>query len=190
MSATPDDIELHKLVGTALDFELELVQVEREGSYKRGDWELSWEEKAAAVPALKESGNAHFKRGDALAAEADYMKALGFLEALKLAESEMQHQHHLHLQRNCNAIAACTNASRFLLRLLLTFAVTFLFLFLFSASSCLCHLTRRSNTSAFYTWHGNTFYNLTHATPLCGCTTTATPNEPCFIRQARSRLSI
>ena len=89
MSATPDDIELHKLVGTALDFELELVQVEREGSYKRGDWELSWEEKAAAVPALKESGNAHFKRGDALAAEADYMKALGFLEALKLAESEM-----------------------------------------------------------------------------------------------------
>lgn len=157
MSATPDDIELHKLVGTALDFELELVQIEREGSYKRGDWELSWEEKAAAVPALKESGNAHFKRGDAPAAEADYMKALGFLEALKLAESEMQHQHHLHLHRNCNAIAACTNASRFLLRLLLTFAVTFLFLFLFSASSCLCRLTRRSNTAAFYTWHGNTF---------------------------------
>ena len=45
MSATPDDIELHKLVGTALDFELELVCVEVEGSYKRGDWELSWAEK-------------------------------------------------------------------------------------------------------------------------------------------------
>eukprot|EP00729_Bicosta_minor_P002285 gene2285-3995_t len=93
MSATPDDIELHKLVGTALDFELELVQVEREGSYKRGDWELSWEEKAAAVHTLKESGNAHFKRGDALAAEADYMKALGFLEALKLAESTLETEH-------------------------------------------------------------------------------------------------
>lgn len=90
MSATPDDIELHKLVGTALDFELELVCVEVEGSYKRGDWELSWAEKAAAVPSLKESGNGHFKRGDATAAEADYLKALEYLEALKLAESTLE----------------------------------------------------------------------------------------------------
>merc|ERR1719198_73419 len=64
MSADPADLDLHKLAGNAVSYRLELMEVVPPGGYVREDWELSWAEKASAVPELKAAGNSLFALGD------------------------------------------------------------------------------------------------------------------------------
>jgi AH receptor-interacting protein len=64
MAMDPGDLDLHMLGSTALEFELELLSVVLPGNYIKEDWELSWKQKAVAVPKLKEEGNVLFKVKD------------------------------------------------------------------------------------------------------------------------------
>ena len=85
MSADPADLDLHKLAGNAVSYRLELMEVVPPGGYVREDWELSWAEKASAVPELKAAGNSLFALGDHAAAAAEYHTAIRYLEGLELA---------------------------------------------------------------------------------------------------------
>ena len=63
---------------------LELLKVEEPGEYKRETWTLDNEEKTAAVPVLREEGNALYKEKKYEAASEKYAEAIGILETLAL----------------------------------------------------------------------------------------------------------
>lgn len=63
-----------------LCFELELVGVEQPGDYKKDHWAMTDGEKTVATSALREEGNALYKRGDYEGASGKYFEALSYLE--------------------------------------------------------------------------------------------------------------
>lgn len=69
-----------------LAFEIELLGVEQPGEYKKDSWAMSKDEKATAVPVLKEEGNALYRSGDYRKAAEKYFEAIGYLEELSIRE--------------------------------------------------------------------------------------------------------
>ena len=71
---------------TPLIFELELLRVEQPGDYKKEHWAMTGQEKEAAIPKLKEEGNALYKDGKHREASEKYFEALSYLEELCIKE--------------------------------------------------------------------------------------------------------
>jgi len=69
-----------------LVFELELLQVEQPGNYKKDSWAMTDDEKSDIVSRLKEEGNTLYKAGDREGAIEKYFEALHYLEDLSLKE--------------------------------------------------------------------------------------------------------
>ena len=69
-----------------LGFEIELLNVERPGSYKQDSWAMTDKEKLDLVPQLKEAGNSLYKKGDYQMASDKYFEALGYMESLVIKE--------------------------------------------------------------------------------------------------------
>ena len=67
-----------------LTFQLELLQVEQPGEYKKDSWAMSAEEKDGAIDRLREEGNALYRAGNRAEACDKYFEALGYLEELSL----------------------------------------------------------------------------------------------------------
>uniref|UniRef100_A0A1B6LD13 peptidylprolyl isomerase n=1 Tax=Graphocephala atropunctata TaxID=36148 RepID=A0A1B6LD13_9HEMI len=69
-----------------LQFTIELVKVERAGEYAQESWQLTEDEKLAAVPQLREQGNDLYRQRQYTAAADKYAQAIGYLEQLLLRE--------------------------------------------------------------------------------------------------------
>ncbi len=67
-------------------FEIELVRVERPGSYKQDSWALTDNEKMTLVPKLREIGNELYRNKNYKEASGKYFEALGYLESLSIRE--------------------------------------------------------------------------------------------------------
>ncbi|KAG8306687.1 Aryl-hydrocarbon-interacting protein-like 1 [Homalodisca vitripennis] len=68
-----------------LQFTIELLKVERPGEYTQESWQLTEDEKLAAVPRLKEEGNHLYSQRQYQAAADKYAQAIGYLEQLILS---------------------------------------------------------------------------------------------------------
>lgn len=69
-----------------LIFEIELLQVDQPGEYRKETWQMDVDEKLLAVPKLKEEGNQFYVKKQYNEATEKYAKALGLLEQLCLRE--------------------------------------------------------------------------------------------------------
>ncbi|XP_054258764.1 AH receptor-interacting protein-like [Macrosteles quadrilineatus] len=69
-----------------LQFVIELLKVENAGEYERESWQLSEDEKLAAVPRLREQGNLLYQQKQYQAAADKYAEAIGYIEQLLLKE--------------------------------------------------------------------------------------------------------
>lgn len=69
-----------------LAFEFELLRVEQPGDYKKDSWAMTEPEKTAAVPVLKEEGNALYRAGEYHRAAEKYFEALSYLEEMVIKE--------------------------------------------------------------------------------------------------------
>ena len=67
-------------------FEIELLHVEKPGSYKQDSWAMTDEEKVELVPKLKEDGNELYRNKNYKQASDKYFEALGYLESLSIKE--------------------------------------------------------------------------------------------------------
>ena len=78
--------DLDSLNNTPLMFELELLQVDQPGEYKKEHWAMTEAEKYSAIPKLKEDGNALYKEEKYLKASDKYFEALSYLEEMCIKE--------------------------------------------------------------------------------------------------------
>ena len=69
-----------------LAFEFELLRVEQPGDYKKDSWAMTDKEKTAAIPVLKEEGNALYRAGEYHKAADKYFEALSYLEEMIVKE--------------------------------------------------------------------------------------------------------
>lgn len=69
-----------------LAFEFEIMDVEQPGDYKQASWAMTEDERASAVPTLKEEGNALYRQRNYQAAAEKYFEALSHLEGLSIKE--------------------------------------------------------------------------------------------------------
>lgn len=81
----PDLDKIHE-DAAPISFELELLEVKQPGDYNPDHWALTDEEKAKALPVLREEGNTLYKRGEYLLASRKYYHALGYLEQQLIKE--------------------------------------------------------------------------------------------------------
>ncbi|XP_013389110.1 AH receptor-interacting protein [Lingula anatina] len=70
----------------SLQFTIELLKVEEPGEYKKETWVMDEPEQIAAVPQLKDEGNALYKEKKYSEASAKYGQAIGILEQLSMKE--------------------------------------------------------------------------------------------------------
>ena len=63
-----------------LCFEFELLRVDQPGNYQQDHWAMTDDEKATAIPVLKEEGNSLYKEGKHNLASEKYFQALSYLE--------------------------------------------------------------------------------------------------------------
>ncbi|KAJ3105821.1 hypothetical protein HDU97_007465 [Phlyctochytrium planicorne] len=87
--ATAEDAEANKdlllLVGSPLEFEIELVSVQEPGDFTKEIWEMSSAEKFEEAPTRKDEGSALYRQGDIDGACEKYTRALMLLESLSLS---------------------------------------------------------------------------------------------------------
>lgn len=72
--------------GSPVCFEFELLRVEQPGDYQQEHWAMTDAEKSAAIPILKEEGNALYKKGEYETASTKYFEALSYLEEQLIKE--------------------------------------------------------------------------------------------------------
>jgi hypothetical protein len=82
--------DLREAMGSEVEVEIELVSVQRGGSYERSSWELTWVEKIQAVLDYKHAGNAAVGRKDYTAAAVQYEHAIGLVESVRLASKSKE----------------------------------------------------------------------------------------------------
>eukprot|EP00048_Salpingoeca_helianthica_P004850 m.81601 g.81601 ORF g.81601 m.81601 type:complete len:350 (-) comp13370_c5_seq4:290-1339(-) len=74
--------DLLAIMDSPIVLTVKVLDIELPGEFAREHWELSLQEKLAAVPGLREQGNTHFRSGQYAQATASYETALGYIEAL------------------------------------------------------------------------------------------------------------
>lgn len=77
--------DLREALGSELELEVELVTVQRGGSYTKSSWELTWAEKVQAVLDYKRAGNDAVARKDFTTAATQYEHAIGLVESVRMA---------------------------------------------------------------------------------------------------------
>ncbi|KAJ3216662.1 hypothetical protein HDU67_009190 [Dinochytrium kinnereticum] len=87
--ANAEDTQANKdlllLVGSPLEFEIDLISVQEPGDFTREIWEMTSSEKFAEAPVRKEEGTALYRAGDFAGACEKYARALMLLESLSLS---------------------------------------------------------------------------------------------------------
>lgn len=99
--ASKKNQDLYALVGSPIDFTFELHDVKPIGAFEQKVWEMSPRERYEAIPALKERGNACFRRKEYEEACASYFKAMSHVEIL-LAASESSEIPGVGVEEVCN----------------------------------------------------------------------------------------
>eukprot|EP00051_Salpingoeca_urceolata_P016895 m.227074 g.227074 ORF g.227074 m.227074 type:complete len:343 (-) comp18810_c0_seq8:118-1146(-) len=82
-AAKQENPDLVALFNIPLVFELELLKLEAAGQYDKEHWELTIAERLAAIPKLKEQGNALYKAKKHAEAAEKYTQALGHVERIQ-----------------------------------------------------------------------------------------------------------
>jgi tetratricopeptide (TPR) repeat protein len=93
-------VDLQKIDGYPLEYEIELLQVLKKGEYLLEPWEMTVSQRYEEALRLKESGNSCYKIADTKGALRHYTRALAMIESLATAPEIVDAKRELKLMDN------------------------------------------------------------------------------------------